>query len=157
MAVRQLIFDGDELLLKKSRPVEKFDDRLWELLDDMADTMRANNGVGLAAVQVGILRRIFIIELDEKLTEFINPEIVEENSSQTGPEGCLSFPGQWAEVTRPQTVVVSAVDRHGKPFEVEASGLFARAVCHENDHLDGKVYKEIANRILTESEAENYK
>lgn len=157
MAVRNLRYDTDEVLYKISRPVEKFDEKLWELLDDMAETMTLHNGVGLAAVQVGVLRRIFIVDIENKITEFINPEILEEKDEQIGPEGCLSFPDQWAEVTRPQTVVVKAQNRHGKYFEMKLSGLYARAVCHENDHLNGKVYKQIANRMLTSAEVDNYR
>ncbi len=156
MAKREMRYEGDEVLSKKSRPVEKFDEKLWNLLDDMADTMRTYNGVGLAAVQVGILRRVFIVDVGDGITEFINPEIIETRDSQTGLEGCLSFPDQFGEVTRPNIVKVRAFDRFGKLFEKEVSELYARAVCHENDHLDGYVFKDRADRMLTQEEAENY-
>ena len=156
MAKRQMRYEGDEILEKKSRPVEKFDKKLWDLLDDMNETMKIYNGVGLAGVQVGMLRRLFIVDIGDGVTEFINPEIIETSGEQTGLEGCLSFPDQFGEVTRPNYVRVRAQDRFGKVFEKEATELYARAICHENDHLDGHVFKERADRMLTPEEVENY-
>ena len=155
MAIRNMRIEGDDILRKKSRPVEKFDQRLWELLDDMADTLRQQNGVGLAGVQVGVLRRVFIVDVGEGLTEFVNPQVVESSGSQTVLEGCLSFPGQWGMITRPDRVKLRAQDRHGKWFVKEGQGLLAQAMLHENGHLDGLVFKEDPSfRPLTEEELE---
>ncbi|MBP1562427.1 MAG: peptide deformylase [Oscillospiraceae bacterium] len=142
MALREIFKFGDDILRKKCREVTKFDDKLAELLDDMADTLKNADGVGLAAPQVGILRRVCIIDVrDGKgVLELINPEILEKSGSQTGNEGCLSAPGEWCEVVRPATVKVRAFDRHGKEFTLEASELKARAICHEVDHLDGVLF-----------------
>lgn len=141
MAIRNIVKIGDEILRKKCRPVEKFDEKLHVLLDDMHETLIAANGVGLAGPQVGILRRIFIIETDETgLVECINPEILEVLGKQTGEEGCLSVPGRSGIVERPAVVKFKAYDRNGKPFEKVVNKFAARAVCHENDHLDGKLY-----------------
>ncbi|MDD4369415.1 MAG: peptide deformylase [Oscillospiraceae bacterium] len=144
MAIRQILKDGDETLRKKSRPVDRFDSRLHELLDDMADTMYENNGIGLAAPQVGILRRIFVIDLNDEtgLKEFINPEIVEPSGCQTATECCLSVPDTWGEVDRPATLKIKAQDRHGKLFELEAEEILAVCICHEYDHLDGILFKD---------------
>ena len=155
MAKRIMRLEGDDILRKTSKPIEVFDRRLWTLLDDMSDTMESNSGVGLAAVQVGTLRRVFIIDAGEGLYEFINPSIISEKGEQIGAEGCLSYPDQYGMVTRPNIVRMKAQDRHGKWFEVEGEELFARAMCHENDHLDGKVFKDYVDRILTEEELEN--
>lgn len=154
MAIRNMRLDGDEILSKKSRRVELFDKKLATLLDDMADTLHNQGGVGLAGVQVGMLRRVFIIDMGEGIIEFVNPEILETSGEQTGPEGCLSFPGEWGLVTRPNYIKARAQDRSGGWFEVEGEELFARAVCHEYDHLDGVVYKERADRMLTQEEME---
>ena len=154
MAIRNMRIEGDDILRKKSRPVEKFDQRLWELLDDMADTLRQQNGVGLAGVQVGVLRRVFIVDVGEGLTEFVNPQVVETSGSQTVLEGCLSFPGQWGMITRPNYVRIRAQDRHGKWFEAEGEELIARCFCHELDHLDGIVYTQVMERFLTDEELE---
>lgn len=142
MALREIFKFGDDILRKKCREVTKFDDKLAELLDDMADTLKNADGVGLAAPQVGILRRVCIVDVrDGKgVLELINPEILEKSGSQTGNEGCLSAPGEWCEVVRPATVKVRAFDRHGKEFTLEASELKARAICHEVDHLDGVLF-----------------
>lgn len=142
MALREIFKFGDDILRKKCREVTKFDDKLAELLDDMADTLKNADGVGLAAPQVGILRRVCIVDVrDGKgILELINPEILEKSGSQTGNEGCLSAPGEWCEVVRPATVKVRAFDRHGKEFTLEASELKARAICHEVDHLDGVLF-----------------
>ena len=154
MAKRIMRQEGDQILRKISRPVEVFDKRLWMLLDDMNETLEFHNGVGLAAVQVGMLRRIFIIDAGDGLCEFINPEMLSAKGEQTGAEGCLSFPDQFGMVTRPNVVRMRAQDRHGKWFEVEGEELFARAMCHENDHLDGKVFKDYVDELLTEEQLE---
>ena len=147
MAIRNLVKDPDPMLRKISRPIEKFDDRLHTLVEDMIDTMNEANGVGLAGVQVGILRRIFVIDVGEGPQEFINPEIIEKSGSQTDSEGCLSFPGLYGEVTRAMKVKVTAYDRFGNKFTKEYEGLGARAVQHENDHLDGKAFVDIAKNL----------
>ncbi len=153
MALRQIVTIGDELLNKKCRKVEKFDEKLHELLGDMEETLRKANGVGLAAIQVGILRRVAIIDIGEGLIELINPEIIETSGEQDGQEGCLSVPGKWGDVIRPNYVKVRAQDRNGKEFEVEGEELLARALCHEIEHLDGHLFIEKA-RNITEGEKE---
>lgn len=153
MATRNIVVEGDEVLRKKCRVVEKFDDRLFELLDDMRDTLYGSgNGVGLAAPQVGILRRVVVIDVGEGLIELINPEIISQSGKQTGSEGCLSCPGQFGIVTRPQKVRVKAQNRSGEWFEVEGEDLLARAFCHELDHLEGRLFKDIAEKMLEENE-----
>lgn len=152
MAIREIRKAPDEILFKKSRPVTAFDERLRELLNDMADTMYEANGVGLAAVQVGILKRICVIDDGEGLIELINPVITEESGSQTGTEGCLSFPGKWGIVTRPEHVTVRAFDRDGNEVEFKGSGLLARAFCHEIEHLDGHAFVEKAERFIDPEE-----
>lgn len=152
MAIREIRKAPDEILFKKSRPVTAFDERLRELLDDMADTMYEANGVGLAAVQVGILKRICVIDDGEGIIELINPVITEESGSQTGTEGCLSFPGKWGIVTRPEHVTVRAFDRDGNEVEFKGSGLLARAFCHEIEHLDGHAFVEKAERFIDPEE-----
>ena len=152
MAKRALVFSPDELLRKRSREVTSFDARLATLLDDMAETMYAADGVGLAAVQVGVLRRAVVIDCGEKRYELINPEILETSGEQTGAEGCLSFPDQYGEVTRPNYVKVRAQDRRGNWYEAEGEGLLARAFCHEIDHLDGHLFSELTDRLYTNEE-----
>lgn len=142
MAIRNIVKDGDPILHKVCRSVLNFDERLAQVLDDMAETMYEADGVGLAAPQVGILRRYCVIDIGEGLIELINPVIIESEGVQTGDEGCLSFPGDFAEVERPMKVTVKAQDRYGKPFIISGEGLLARAFCHEIDHLDGIVYKD---------------
>lgn len=146
MAKRKIVLTGDELLRKKSRPVTEFNEKLGQLLDDMAETMYAADGVGLAAVQVGVLRRVVVIDTGEAKYELINPEILETSGEQTGPEGCLSFPDEWGEVTRPMHVKVKAFDRNGKEFIAEGEGLLARAFCHEIDHLEGVLFVDLAKQ-----------
>ena len=132
---------GDEVLGKVCRPVEEITPRILTLLDDMTETMRAADGVGLAAVQIGVLRRIVVIETEPgKVWELINPEIVARSGMQEGPEGCLSVPGESGTVRRPLTVTVRAMDRNGEIFELTGTDLLARAICHETDHLDGHLY-----------------
>ncbi|MBR0235744.1 MAG: peptide deformylase [Clostridia bacterium] len=148
MAILNILKEGDETLKKISRPVTEITDRTKTLLDDMAQTMRRANGVGLAAPQVGVLRRIVVIEVEEgELIELINPEIIKTMGEQTGPEGCLSVPGKQGTVTRPSYVKVRALDRNGVMREYEGEGLLARCFCHEIDHLDGKLYISIATDI----------
>lgn len=133
-------YERDEVLRKKARPVERIDDRILTLLDDMAETMYNAEGVGLAAPQVGILRRVVVIDVGEGIIELINPEIIEQEGEQVGPEGCLSIPGLSGIVKRPARVVVSAINRHGERIQIEGTDLLARALCHEIDHLDGILY-----------------
>ncbi len=147
MALRKILTLGDETLYKKSRKVEKFDKKLHDILDDMAETMYNANGAGLAAVQIGILRRIVVIDTGDGLIELVNPEIIEQDGEQCGQEGCLSLPGKWGDVTRPMHVKVKARDRNGKLFETEGEGLLARAFCHETEHLDGHLFIEKATNI----------
>ena len=142
MALRNLRIEGDEILGKVSHPVTEMKDRYQELIDDMLETMYESEGVGLAAVQVGVLRRIVVIDVGEGPVVLINPEIIEADGEQTGSEGCLSVPGKVGIVTRPNHVKVRALDRDMKEFEFEAEGFFARACCHELDHLDGHLYVE---------------
>ena len=154
MAIREIRKTPDEVLYKKSREVTDFDERLHTLLDDMADTMYEANGVGLAAVQVGILKRVVVIDVGDGIMELINPEIIETAESQTGTAGCLSFPGQWGIVTRPNYVKVKALDRFGKEQILEGRELLARAFCHEIEHLDGHLFTEKVSQFLTEEELE---
>ena len=154
MALRNIVKEGDEVLTKKCRPVEKFDDRLASLLDDMYETMTAGNGVGLAAPQVGMLRRAFVIGIGEGKLEFVNPEIIKTSGRQETGEGCLSCPGEYGITVRPRFVTVKAQDRNGKEFTMEASDLLAKAICHENDHLDGILFKAHVIRMLDEDELE---
>ena len=142
MALRKIVEQGDECLTKVCRPVVKFDRRLHDLLDDMAETLADANGVGLAAPQVGILRRVCLVldEESEEYLELVNPEIIAQSGEQTGLEGCLSLPGQSAPVERPYYVKAKAMDREGNEFIIEGEELMARALCHEIDHLDGILY-----------------
>ena len=140
MALRQVRYKEDDVLYKECKEVKKFDEKLGILLDDMYDTMKKANGVGLAAPQVGILRRAVVIDIGDGRIELINPQIIETSGLQTGTEGCLSFPNVWGEVERPNYVKVKAFDRYGKEFELEGEELLARAICHECDHLDGVVF-----------------
>ena len=157
MATRKIVIQGDELLAKKCRPVTEFNPRLHQLLDDMADTLEEAQGAGLAAPQVGILRRaVLVIDDDDKVMELINPEILLQEGEQTGPEGCLSVPGKFGMVTRPNHVRVRAQDRYGNWFEAEGEGLVARCFCHEIEHLDGHLYTEHIDRFLTDEELEAY-
>lgn len=148
MAIREIRKKGDEILQKKCKPVVDFDKKLHILLDDMYDTMVKNDGVGLAAPQVGILKRAVVVDTGLGKIELINPEIIEESGSQTGSEGCLSVPKVFGEVERPMKVKVRAQDRYGKWFEAEGEELTARAFCHEIDHLDGKLFTERVIRYI---------
>ena len=154
MALRQVVYIEDQLLRKKSRPVTKFDDRLHTLLDDMAETMRSLNGVGLAAPQVAVLRRAVVMDCGTGLIEMINPEILETSGEQTGVEGCLSVPGSRAIVTRPRHVKVRFQDRNGEWQELEAEDLLARCIMHETDHLNGQLYVDIMDEEVFEDDME---
>ncbi|MDY4711641.1 MAG: peptide deformylase [Ruminococcus bromii] len=155
MAIRNIVKDGDSILNKKCRPVEKFDSKLADLLDDMAETMHLANGVGLAAPQVGILRRIVVIDVGDGVIELINPQIISFSGEQESVEGCLSFPGEWGITKRPQYVKVKAFDRNGNEFTKDGKDLLAKAFCHEIDHLNGIVFKQVAERMLTPKEIEH--
>lgn len=158
MAKLQIVKEGDPTLRKISREVTEISPRILTLLDDMAETMHAANGCGLAAVQVGVLRRIVVIECEEgKLLELINPVIIRESGSQEEAEGCLSVPGKWGITHRPAKVTVRATDRHGKTVEYTGEGLLARCFCHELDHLDGQLFtdREHLVRMLDPDEIEN--
>ena len=155
MGIRKIVTLGDEALRKHCRTQEKFDHRLAVLLKDMADTMYKAEGVGLAAPQVGILRRVAVVDITEDhsgLLELVNPEITEKEGSQTGREGCLSLPGRQGVVTRPMKVKVRYQDRTGDWYELETEGFEARAICHEVDHLDGQLYIDVMDRELSEEE-----
>lgn len=152
MALRNILKDEDPMLRKTCRPVTEFNERLWQLLDDMAETMYNANGVGLAGPQVGILRRVFVMDVGDGLIEAINPEIVSQKGKQDGPEGCLSFPGKWGNVQRPKRVKMKAQDRNGKWFFLTGDDLLARCICHENDHLDGVVFLDHVDELLTDEE-----
>ena len=142
MAIRNIVKDGDDILRKVCRSQLTFDDRLATILDDMIETMYAADGVGLAAPQVGILRRYCVIDIGEGVIELINPVIVSAEGEQLEQEGCLSFPGEYGITSRPEKVTVRAQNRKGENFTVTGEGLLARALCHEIDHLDGIVYKD---------------
>ncbi len=163
MALRNIVQNGDDCLRKHCRPVTDFNDRLHSLLDDMAETLIESQGVGLAAPQVGVLRRAVLVletnvedDEDEYIIELINPEIVESDGEQEGPEGCLSVPGVFGYVKRPDHVKVRAQDRDGNWFEVEGDGLTARAFCHEIDHLEGKLFLDVADHIMDQNELDAY-
>lgn len=164
MARRNILTKEEPGLYRKCRPVTDFNPRLHQLLDDMKDTLALENGVGLAAPQVGVLRRaVIVLETnvpegeDEYIIELVNPEIIESDGEQYGAEGCLSVPGEYGLVRRPMHVRVRAQDRNGEFFEVEGEGLTARCFCHEIDHLDGVVFTSLCERMLTQEELENGK
>ena len=143
MALRNIVKLGDDVLRKKCRAVTMIDSKTHQLLDDMAQTMHAANGVGLAAPQVGLLKRIVVIDVGDSVIELINPEIIATSGEQTDDEGCLSVPDKFLPVSRPNVVKVRALDRYGKSFTMEGEGLLARAFCHEIDHLDGKMFLDV--------------
>lgn len=145
MATREIRKNGDEILRKKCKEVTKFDEKLGILLDDMYDTMVCHDGVGLAAPQVGILKRCFVVDVGDGRIEMVNPVVISQDGEQTDTEGCLSVPDEWHEVTRANHVVMKAQDRHGKEFTIEGEGLLARAFLHENDHLDGILFIDKVN------------
>lgn len=150
MAIRTIRLGDDPILRKKCREVTEFNSRLHQLLDDMAETMYNSRGVGLAAPQVGVLRRVIIIDTDGILIELVNPVIIESSGKQTGAEGCLSFPNEYGTVTRPYKVKVKSYDRSGKEFTITGTELLARALCHEIDHLNGILYKDLATEMVSE-------
>ncbi len=157
MALRKIVLQGDECLTKVCRPVTDFNSRLYTLLDDMTETLLDSGGVGLAAPQVGILRRVCVVQNeDDEVIELINPEIIYTEGEQTGLEGCLSVPGKYGIVTRPEVVRVRAQDRNGDFFEVEDSDLTARCFCHEIEHLDGHLFVEHTDHLMTEEELEEF-
>lgn len=154
MALREIRTQGDPVLEKVCKPVKTMTPRLQGLVDDMLETMYEANGVGLAAPQVGVLRRIVVIDVGEGPYVLVNPEIIEKDGEQTGQEGCLSVPGVYGIVTRPEHVKAKAFDKDMKPYEIDAEGLFARAICHELDHLDGHMYTELVEDGLHRYEDE---
>lgn len=153
MAQRQILKDGDETLRKISRPVTAFDDKLQTLIDDMFETMYASNGIGLAAPQVGVLRRLFVMDLQDGSGPVvaINPQITQAEGSQICQEGCLSIPGKYGDVERPASLVLEATDRNGQPFSLPATALKAVCICHETDHLDGILFRDkVKGPLLSE-------
>ena len=155
MALRKILTQGDPTLNKNSRPVERFDERLHILLDDMKETLAAANGAGLAAPQVGILRRVVVVvDADDHMVELVNPELVYTEGEQTGLEGCLSVPGKYGLVTRPYKARIRAQDRNGQSFELDGEEIVARCFCHELEHLDGHLFVEHTDRLYTVDELE---
>lgn len=154
MGLRKILTDKDPALHKVCKPVEKFDWKLHKLLDDMKETLAEANGVGLAAPQVGILRRVVVVDLGDEMLELVNPTLVETSGEQEGAEGCLSVPGRYGLVKRPYYAKVRAQDRNGEWFEAEGEELIGRCFCHELDHLDGILYTQVMERFLTEEELE---
>ena len=152
MGLRKILTDENPALHKVCKPVTSFDSKLHKLLDDMGQTLDDAEGVGLAAPQVGILRRVVVVDTGEEILELVNPVLVRTDGQQEGPEGCLSVPGRYGLVKRPNYAVVRAQDRFGQGFEVEGEELIARCFCHELDHLDGKLYTEVMERFLTDEE-----
>lgn len=155
MALRKILTDGNPTLKKVCRPVTAFDERLATLIDDMKETVVQANGVGLAAPQVGVLRRVVVVDLGDEIIELVNPRILEQDGEQDGLEGCLSVPGRFGLVKRPNRVRLEAQDRHGDWYEYEGEELIARCFCHELEHLDGHLYTERAYRMLTQEEYED--
>jgi len=152
MALRKILTDKESALHKTCRPVLDFDMRLHVLLNDMRETLIDSGGVGLAAPQVGILRRVVLVDTGEEILELVNPTLVETSGEQEGPEGCLSVPGKYGLVKRPYYAKVRAQDRHGNWYEAEGEELIARCFCHELDHLDGILYTQVMERFLTDEE-----
>ncbi len=155
MALRKIVYIEDDMLRKKSRKVEKFDERLHQLLDDMAETMYKGNGCGLAAPQVAVLRRVVVMDVGDGLIEMVNPEIIYREGEVDGIEGCLSVPGRQGYVVRPQKVVVRAQDRDGNPIEITGEDWLARCICHETDHLDGRLYVDIMHEEVFDTDTED--
>lgn len=154
MAILNIVKDGDEILRKKSKEVSVLDERIFTLLDDMKDTMHKAGGVGLAAVQVGLLKRLVVIDTGEEQLELINPKIIKTSGEQEGLEGCLSCPNKWGITKRPEKVVVESLDRKGKTVRYKGEGFLAKAIMHETDHLEGKLFYDEALRILSDKELE---
>ena len=156
MALRKILTDKDPALHKVCKPVEDFDSKLHRLLDDMRETLIESGGVGLAAPQVGILRRVVLVDNGEKILELVNPTLLETDGEQEGPEGCLSVPDNYGLVKRPYYAKVRAQDRNGNWYEAEGEELTARCFCHELDHLDGIIYTQVMERLLTDKELQEY-
>ena len=155
MAIRRIIREDEPLLRKKSREVESFNERLFVLLDDMTETLIEANGVGLAAPQVGILRRVVLVDTGNTIIEMINPKMLSRDGEEVCDiEGCLSSPGEYGMVPRPEKVTAEYYDRNGKRHEISVDGLSARAICHELDHLDGVLFRDLAVRMLDPEELE---
>ena len=154
MALRNILTDGNPTLNKICRPVTNFDDRLAMLIDDMKETVVHANGVGLAAPQIGVLRRVVVVDMGDEIVELVNPRILEQSGEQDGLEGCLSVPDRYGMVKRPNFVKIEAQDRHGDWYEYEGEALIARCFCHELEHLDGHLYTEKAYHMLTAEEYE---
>ena len=152
MGLRKILTDKEPALHKTCRSVESFDKKLHTLLDDMRETLIDSGGVGLAAPQVGILRRVVLVDTGDEILELVNPSLLETSGEQEGPEGCLSVPGKYGIVKRPYCAKVRAQDRYGEWYEVEGEEIIARCFCHELDHLDGIIYTEVMERFLTEAE-----
>ena len=156
MALRKILTDKEPALHKVCKPVTSFDKKLHTLLDDMRETLIESGGVGLAAPQVGILRRVVLVDTGEEILELVNPELISTDGEQEGPEGCLSVPGKYGLVKRPYYATVRAQDRDGNWFEAEGEELIARCFCHELDHLDGILYTQLMDRLLTDEELEEF-
>ena len=156
MALRKILTDAESALHKVCKPVTAFDKKLHTLLDDMRETLIESGGVGLAAPQVGILRRVVLVDTGDEILELINPELISTDGEQVGPEGCLSVPGKYGLVKRPYYATVRAQDRDGNWYEAEGEELIARCFCHELDHLDGILYTQIMDRFLTQKELDEY-
>lgn len=157
MALRNIVKFGDERLRKKCREVTEFNDKLWVMLDDMYETMKNSDGVGLAAPQIGILRRVAVIDVGEGPIELVNPVITSMRGKQHEVEGCLSSPNQWGYVERPAKVKVTAQNRYGREFKIEGTELLARALCHEIDHLNGVLFTDLADEMVDPEEMEEKK
>lgn len=155
MALRKIVTEGDDILLKKCRPVEKFDSKLHSLLYDMVETLHDSGGVGLAAPQIGIMRRVCVIDIGDGVVEYVNPQIISTDGEHEVVEGCLSSPGEFGIVSRPKKVMAKAFDRNGNEFTIEGEDLFAQAMCHEFDHLDGILFKSKVIRMLSPDELEH--
>lgn len=154
MAIRNIVKEGDPVLSKRSREVEVFDEKLSILIDDMIETMNLSKGVGLAAPQVGVLKRVIVVLMDDKIVEIVNPKIIKKLGKQEEVEGCLSCPGEYGITVRPKKVTIEGYDRFGKQVSFSAEDLVARAFCHETDHLDGILFKERVTRMLSPEELE---
>lgn len=152
MAIRKIVTEGDDVLTKKCREVVKFDDRLSTLIDDMIETLHLSGGVGLAAPQIGVLRRVVVIDVGDGVIELVNPKIIAYSGEREVMEGCLSCPGEWGITVRPEYVKVKAQDRNGNEFTVDGKELKAQAFCHELDHLEGILFKQVVKRMLSPEE-----
>jgi len=156
MAILNIVKDGDEILRKKSRNIEAVDEKILTLLEDMKETMAKAGGVGLAAVQIGKLKKVIVIDTGEDQLELLNPVLLKKSGAQESLEGCLSCPGQWGITRRPMKVEVETLDRQGNKIKVKAEGFLAKAICHEMDHLEGKLFYDEAVRMLSPEELKEY-